>query len=227
MLLKKENDSGLHQGPFLKVLRWHAGEDATCETRGWDLTAFSSDSTSNEERSDEALALSAWRGQAWDSHPGDMLGLRDCTAQSKPLPSSPPASPINNEDGPGRGKEKKGYSHDWLQDLYLNIFPLRKEISSLHNWFILAFWQKQKHSHWKKDKSFNPPHFPLVQQNSQRNKVLWKLKDIGKSYVPIARAIHIMGKQLQIQCDDWIIHGKFQTLSRNKVLSWQQTLPEK
>ena len=92
---------------------------------------------------DEALALSAQRGQALnskraqDSHPGDMLGLRGCTAQPKPFPSSPPASPTNDEDGPGRGKEKKGYSYDWLQDLYL--FPLRKEINSLHNWFILAF----------------------------------------------------------------------------------------
>lgn len=48
----------------------------------------------------------------------------------------------------------------------------------------------------EKGESFNLAHFPHVLQESQRNKVLWKLKDTTKLYVPIARAIHSLSKPL-------------------------------
>lgn len=70
----------------------------------------------------------------------------------------------------------------------------------------------------EKGESFNLAHFPHVLQESQRNKVLWKLKDTTKLYVPIARAIHSLSKPLWIQCDAWIINWKFHPLSTNKVV---------
>lgn len=112
LLKKEENDSGLHQQPFLTLLRWHDGEDATCKAQGWNSTAFPQDSTSNEECSDEALAPSARRGQALNSkrardfHPGDMSGLQGHTAQPKLFPSSPPASPIFIWPRQGQGEER-------------------------------------------------------------------------------------------------------------------------
>lgn len=48
-------------------------------------------------------------------------------------------STINDKDDPGRGREHKRFAYTGLQNLYLNIVPLRKEISFLHNWFISAF----------------------------------------------------------------------------------------
>lgn len=46
---------------------------------------------------------------------------------------------INDKDDPDTGREQKGFTYNGLQNLCLNIVPLRKEISFLHNLFILAF----------------------------------------------------------------------------------------